>query len=183
MQQVRFFESSAATWRVVVVGATTYVALLILLRVAGKRALAKMNAYDMVVTVAIGSTLASAILSPDVSFLDGVTAFAVLLGLQFLVSLVTMRSHRARVWVNSVPVLVLYRGAMLKRELRRHQLSEEEILATLRIHGHARIEEVFAVVLETDGEFSVIANDPTLPATALRDVKGIYSESRDSPNT
>ncbi|HEU4698602.1 MAG TPA: YetF domain-containing protein [Gemmatimonadales bacterium] len=182
MQQVKFFSGSAATWRVALVGAAIYVALLILLRLAGKRALAKMNAYDMVVTVALGSTLASAILSPDVSFLDGVTAFAVLLGLQRLVTLVTTRSHRARVWVNSVPVLVLYRGEMLQRELRRHQLSEEEILAALRNHGHARVEDVFAVVLETDGEFSVIARDPTLPATALRDVAGIYSESPDGTN-
>lgn len=70
--------------RTLVVGVLTYVTLVIFLRISGKRALSKMNAYDLVVTVALGSTLASALVTKDVALADGALAFALLIGLQFI---------------------------------------------------------------------------------------------------
>lgn len=67
-------------------GVLAYVALVVLLRVSGKRTLSKMNAFDLVVTVALGSTLATVLMAKDVALAEGVFAFALLIGLQLFVS-------------------------------------------------------------------------------------------------
>ena len=72
--------------RVVVAGILAYASIVVLVRVSGKRTLASMNAFDFIVNIALGSLLASLILSRDVPIVDGVAAFLVLLGLQFAVS-------------------------------------------------------------------------------------------------
>ena len=81
-----FFHDWASLGRIVLVGGLTYVALVLLLRISGKRTLSKMNAFDLVVTIAIGSTLATVLLSRDVALAEGVVAFAVLIGFQFVIT-------------------------------------------------------------------------------------------------
>ncbi len=76
-----FFQNWSGLLRTVVVGVLAYVALVALLRVSGKRTLSKMNAFDFVVTVALGSTLATILLSKNVALAEGVVAFAVLISL------------------------------------------------------------------------------------------------------
>ena len=66
-----FFDSWASLGRTAVVGILAYVALVLLLRVSGKRTLSSMNAFDLVVTVALGSTLASVFLSSSVPLARG----------------------------------------------------------------------------------------------------------------
>jgi uncharacterized membrane protein YcaP (DUF421 family) len=80
------FHSSTVLLRTVVAGILAYVALVAILRISGKRALAKLNAFDFVVTVALASALANIILNQDVSVAGGVLAFALLIGLQFLIT-------------------------------------------------------------------------------------------------
>lgn len=69
-----------------------YPTLVLVLRVSGKRTLAKMNAFDLVVTVALGSTLATILLSADVSLAEGLLALVLLVGLQLAVAWVSVRS-------------------------------------------------------------------------------------------
>ena len=75
--------SGSALLRTLVVGSLAYGALVLLLRLAGKRTLSKWNAFDLVVTVAFGSTLATVLLSKDTTLVQGVLAFGVLVGLQW----------------------------------------------------------------------------------------------------
>jgi len=77
-----FFSGLDGVWRTLVVGTCAYAALVLILRISGKRTLSKMNAFDLVVTVALGSTLATILLSSDVAPAEGVTAFVLLAGLQ-----------------------------------------------------------------------------------------------------
>lgn len=91
-----FFSGWESLLRNLVVGVLTYVTLVIFLRISGKRTLSKMNAYDLVVTVALGSTLASALLTKDVALADGALAFALLIGLQFVVTWSSVRLRSAR---------------------------------------------------------------------------------------
>lgn len=79
------FDSWFGLLRVLVVGTIAYAALVLLLRVSGKRTLAKLNAFDLIVTVALGSTLATVLLSKSVALVEGLAAFALLAGLQYLV--------------------------------------------------------------------------------------------------
>ena len=141
-------------------GALAYIGLVLLLLVTGKRTLSKMNAFDLVVTVALGSTLATTLLSKDVPLLDGLVAFVLLIALQFIITWLSVRSQTVSGLVKASPALLAYRGALLRDAMRRERVVEAEVLAAVRESGAASLEQVAAVVLETDGSFSVISEEP-----------------------
>ncbi|CAN5481147.1 DUF421 domain-containing protein [soil metagenome] len=167
------FQNWNGIWRTLVVGALAYSALIALLRVSGKRTLSKMNAFDLVVTVALGSTLATIMLSEDVALVEGVLALAMLIGLQFVITWSSYRSSRVSEMVKSSPALLLYNGEYIEDAMRRERVMQEEVNAAVRGQGHPSIESVRAVVLESDGSFSIVAAEAAVPGSALDGVNGI----------
>ncbi len=157
-----FYDGWYGLVRVVTVGGCAYFALIALLRISGKRTLAKLNAFDLVVTVALGSTLATVLLSSSVALAEGITALALLIGLQLAVAWTSVHSRRIRRLVRSEPTLVVYRGQLLHEALRRERVTEAEIRQVLRQQGQTAVEKVAALVLETDGSFALVT-DPTAP--------------------
>lgn len=155
MEQV-FFSSGSSLFRTLVVGALAYVVLIFFLRLSGKRTLSKMNAFDLVVTVALGSTLATALLTKDVTLADGAVAFALLVSLQYLITWFSVRVRWVRRLVTGEPLMLLHHGALLPKALLQARLTEAEVFAAVRSAGVGTLEEVEAVVLETDGSISVI---------------------------
>lgn len=151
-----FFDGWYELMRVLVVGSAAYVALIAMLRVTGKRTLAKMNAFDLVVTISLGSVLATVLLSRDVSLAAGVLAFALLCVLQYLVAFLSVRSEAFRSAIKAEPSLLYHQGRFLGPAMRRQRVTEEEVLAAVRLQGVAQISDVTAVVLETDGSLSVL---------------------------
>lgn len=151
-----FFDGWYGLVRVCISAAIAYASLVLLLRISGKRTLSKMNAFDLVVTVALGSILATIVLSKDVALAEGVLAFVVLIGLQFVIAWLSVRSRWVRALVKSEPRLLFHRGEFLHASLKAERVAEEEVRAAMRSQGIASIEDVYAVVLETDGTFTVI---------------------------
>lgn len=151
-----FFSGWDSLLRTLVVGVLAYVALVVFLRVSGKRTLSKMNAFDLVVTVALGSTLATVLLAKDVALAEGALAFALLIGLQFVVTWSSVRARWVRRLATGEPLILLYRGNFLPVALRKARVTENEVRAAIRSAGVASLDKVHAVVLETDGSFSVI---------------------------
>jgi uncharacterized membrane protein YcaP (DUF421 family) len=151
-----FFNNWAVLGRTVVVGVLAYLALVLVIRIAGKRTLSKMNAFDLIVTVALGSTLASILLSPEVSLAEGGVAFVVLAGMQFVISWSSLHLHGLRRLVTAQPQLLFQDGRMRKNAMRRARVTEAEVLAAMRQAGHRDTAGVMAVVMETDGSLSVL---------------------------
>lgn len=166
-----FFDNWFGLLRAVIVGGLAYAGLITLLRVTGKRTLSKMNAFDLVVTVALGSTLATVLLTEDVALLEGLAGFALLILLQFAVTWLSVRSSVVRRLIRSEPTLLYFRGQFLPDALRRQRVTEGEVYQAVRSSGRADIGEVLAVVLEPDGTFSVVPLTDGA-ATALEDVPG-----------
>ena len=158
--------------RTAVVGVLAYVGIVVLLRVSGKRTLSKFNAFDFIVTVALGSTLATVLVSQQVSLAQGVTAFAVLMGLQFAITWLSVRSSRVREAVKGEPRLLLFRGEPVASALRRERVTREELLAAARDHGVAALDDVEAAVLETDGTITIVSDRPDGRRETLEGVRG-----------
>lgn len=154
-----FFDDWSGLVRVLVVGVCAYLSLLALLRGSGKRTLAKLNAFDFVVTVALGSTLATVLLSSDVALAEGVLAMALLVAMQFLVAWLSVRSRAVERLVKSEPTLV-YRHGFLHGPMQRMRVTRDEIRQAARAAGNADLDGVSAVVLETDGSLSVLSETP-----------------------
>jgi uncharacterized membrane protein YcaP (DUF421 family) len=157
--------------RTLLLGALAYIAVVALIRISGKRTVSKMNAFDLIVTVALGSTLATILLSKDVTLLQGVTALALLIALQRVVTFLTVRYGWARRLMKATPTMIFHRGEFLRGPMHDVRITEDEVLAAMRSQGVAAIEEVEAVVVETDGSISVLRPPESGRATALRDVE------------
>jgi uncharacterized membrane protein YcaP (DUF421 family) len=142
--------------RILLVGPLAYLLVIVLLRVSGKRTLSKMNAFDFIVTIALGSTLATLILDENLSLLEGGAALAVLIFGQLLITFLSSRFKPVMRLVKAEPTLVYHDGKFLEDVLKRERVTEEEVLAAARGSGHPSLESVDSVVLESDGSFSVL---------------------------
>lgn len=165
-----WFDSWSDLVPVVLVGASAYVLLVVVVRLAGKRSLSQLNAFDFVVTVALGSILATTLLNADTALAEGVTAIALLLGLQYILTTVSVRWPRVRQAITARPALLLADGQVQYETLRRQRLTESELRQAVRASGSGDLSLIKAVVLESDGTFSVITNDQFGNGSALQDV-------------
>ncbi|EGA88841.1 hypothetical protein GPDM_13346 [Planococcus donghaensis MPA1U2] len=145
--------------RIITVGFLAYAGLVILLRISGKRTLTKLNAFDLVVTVALGSTLSTILLNNSISLLEGMTAFGMLILLQYLMTLFSLHFDWFNNLVKSEPRLLYLDGNFLKSSMRKERIKEMEILQAIRNTGFGSTEKVKAVILETDGSLSVISSE------------------------
>jgi len=173
-----WFDSWSDIARVLLVGAAAYVALIVVLRVSGKRTLAKLNAFDLVVTVAVGSTLATILLNSDVSFVEGLTALVLLTALQFLAATATSRFKVGRAVVTSQPTLLVSQGQFLDDALRSQRVSVDQIRQAIRSSGQGDVTQIAAVVLESDGTLSVISDEKIGDRSALAGVSDTSAPKR-----
>lgn len=141
------------------VGIPVYIALILFLRLSNKRALAKINAYGLVVTVALGSILATTFISREARLADGLLAIALLLVLQLVIAMLVRRFPRFERLVTQQPTLLLYRGRPIESALRSQRVTQRELAAAIRSHGHMDFGAIHAVVLEANGDFSVIVDE------------------------
>lgn len=105
--------------RVIAVGVLTYAGLIAPLRATGERTLSKMNGFDLVVTVALGSTLATVLLNRDVPRVEGLVALCLLVLLQYAITWGSVRSATLRGLVKSEPTLLVRDGVCLAEAMRR----------------------------------------------------------------
>ncbi|MFN3353362.1 MAG: DUF421 domain-containing protein [Brevundimonas sp.] len=118
MQEI-FFQGWSGPGRILLVGVLSYAALVLILRATGKRTLSKLNAFDLVVTIALGSTLSSIILDDQIALIEGLTALALLAFLQFAVAFTTARLPFLRRYITAEPTLLLYEGRLRPDALKR----------------------------------------------------------------
>lgn len=166
-----FFDSWESLLRTAIITVLAYASLIVFLRISGKRTLSKMNAFDYIVTIALGSTLASMLLNKDVALLDGLLAFALLIGLQFLITFLATRSEKVSELVKSTPTLLAHNGQVIRTALRKERITEDEVMAIVRQAGLASLDEAGAVVLETDGSLTVVKGQASLQHDALSKVQ------------
>ncbi len=137
--------------------ALIYVSMVVGIRIAGRRTVSQMSAFDFVITVALGSLLATTAVSRDVSFLQGFTALVTLLVLQTLVAFMRQRFDWFRRLADFRPKLLRDGGpTRISRSPAGAQLTEEELRSKLRQKGIFDYGEPVIVILEADGSLSVI---------------------------
>jgi uncharacterized membrane protein YcaP (DUF421 family) len=137
--------------------------------ISGKRTLAKLNAFDFVVTVTLGSILSSMVLV-KVTLAEGAVALVVIICLQYLLAWTTTKSKTLEKVINSSPTMVFYRGEFLKEAMAREMITTEEVYAEIRKFRMLDVEQVEAVVMELNGELTVIKKAEAAVHTSLHDM-------------
>lgn len=150
------FQNWEGIARTVLVGILAYAALIVFLRLSGKRTLAKLNAFDLVVTVALGSTLSAILLQESVALAEGTVALGLLILMQFAATFFSVRSPTLAKWVRSEPALLVRNGQYCEAALKRERLTHDEIMSAVRSAGGHSIAHVDSLILESDGTLSTV---------------------------
>ena len=173
-----FFSNWSFLLRVLIVGTLAYMLLVASLRISGKRTLSQLNAFDFVVTVALGSTLATTILGTSIGLVDGILALFLLIFLQLTVAWLSVRSDRFKKFVKSEPRQLFHQGKFMEDAMRQERVRKEEILQAVRSQGIGSLEQVASIVLETNGNMSVIQQSQATDLSALENVFSSQSNAR-----
>lgn len=142
--------------RILIIAPAAYAALVLVLRLSGKRTLSKLNAFDLIITIAIGSTLASIITSKSLALVEGLTALLLLVFMQFVVTALSVRFKAVDRMIKAEPALLLKDGILLPGAMRRQRVTEGEVQAAARAVGISRLDQLEAVFLETDGSLTAV---------------------------
>lgn len=177
------FDDWHSLLRVAVVAPLSYAILLLAVRVSGKRTLAKMNAFDLVVTVALGSTLATVITSGKLALAEGALSLAVLVFLQFAIAWASRRSSVVAGAVKSSPQILFRDGDFAALALARERVLEDDVLQAVRSSGIVDLNDVEAVVLESDGSFSVLKKAAVTRRSSLSNVVGAWGHREKQADT
>lgn len=167
-----FFDNWHGLLRVLIVGVLAYASVVALLRATGNRTLSKMNSFDLIVTVALGSTLSSILISSEVALLEGVLALAALILFQFAITWLSVRSRTVSKLVKTSPTLLLQDGVFREEAMRSVRVTQDEVRSAVRQQGLGGLEDVGAVIMETDGSLAVISRQRLGTASALAGIPG-----------
>ncbi|HEV8638692.1 MAG TPA: YetF domain-containing protein [Chloroflexota bacterium] len=137
-----------------------YAFLVVLLRLAGRRTLGQMNAFDLVVLLTLSNTVQNAIIGEDNSLTGGMIGATTLVVLNVLVGRFLFRHPRIERRLEGEPVVLVEDGRVVQQNLERALISEDELLAAVRHQGFDTLSELHRVVLETSGAISVMARRP-----------------------
>ena len=154
-----FFNGWKPLVHIAVTGLIGYVALVLFLRLSGKRTLSRMNADDMVITMALGSVLTKAMLTKEQSVAETVFAIAILIFLQFVVSLAACRWSWAAALAAPTPTVLFHGGRFIQPALRKERVREAEIVDAVKARGLPDLRRVDAVILAANGELNVLIKD------------------------
>ncbi len=151
-----FFDNWESIIRTVCLTVLGYISMILLLRVSGKRTLSKMNAFDFVVTITLGSSLATLSLTKSVSLADGIVAFSLFIILQYLLTWLSVRVKKIKSLITSSPTLIFYNGEFLHDVMKKQRITVEEVFSAGRQNGISNLDNVDIIILETTGDVTVI---------------------------
>jgi len=159
MDHSAWFESWDSLYKIAISTVFGYFMLILFVRTVGKRSTSKMNNFDWIVTVAVGSVLASMAVLKDVTVADGLLAMALLLGLQYVLTISTSRWEWARRLFLATPTVLYAKGEFKDAAMRKQRVSRDEILQAVRERGVGSLDDVRMVTLEADAELSIVTTD------------------------
>jgi uncharacterized membrane protein YcaP (DUF421 family) len=145
--------------------ATVYLALLLGLRLTGKRQIGQFTPFDLLLLLLLANSVQNAMVGPDESLRGGLVAAATLLVLNGVVAAVSRRTRGAARILEGMPTILIRHGEVLEPNLQREGISREDLLRALREHGVDNPELVRSAILEVDGAISVLREDEVPPVT------------------
>ncbi|MDA8422678.1 MAG: DUF421 domain-containing protein [Nitrospiraceae bacterium] len=144
-------------WELVFRGVVVYLFLLALLRITGKRQVGQLAPFDLVLLLVLANAVQNSMNAGDNSLIGGLITAATLIGLNFLVSLVTHRNKTLEAIIEGRPQVLVHNGKLFEDVMAKAQLTHHELNAALRRSGCTSVAEVHSAILENNGAISVVA--------------------------
>ena len=153
------FELSLPWWEFLVRAAAIYIALLVFVRISGKRAVGEFTGFDLVVLILLSESAQGALTGGDESIPGALLLVATLVGLNYLVGLLSSRSRSIDKLIEGEPVALVRDGKVLYRALKRENVPISDLEEAFRRAGLTEATAVQLAVLETNGEITVVKTD------------------------
>jgi uncharacterized membrane protein YcaP (DUF421 family) len=137
--------------------AIVYIVLLVLFRIAGKRSLAEVTAFDLVLLLIISEATQQAMIDNDNSMTNALLLVVTLIGMNILFSVLARRWEGFGKLVDDVPLVIVQDGKLVQDRMRRERVSENEVMEAAReLQGVERLEQVRYAILERNGHITII---------------------------
>lgn len=157
-----------------------YILIIVYIRILGKRSTSELNNFDWIVTVSVGSIVASTVILKDISVTEGAIGIFILMILQFIVTKFMYQSESFREVVKSTPQLLLFEGEFIDENMKKERILKPEVYAAIRQSGLKSVKQIYAIVLETNSKMSVIPNENSDKiGFSLSDVQGLPDGLKD----
>jgi uncharacterized membrane protein YcaP (DUF421 family) len=138
-----------------------YLFIVIAIRLFGKKELAQLTVFDLVFVLLISNAVQNAMVGSDTSLLGGVIAAASLFVINYLFKQLLYKYPDLNKAVQGHPLLLIYKGKLLEHNIKKIQLSYEELEEAVREHGVESISEVDQAIFEVDGNISILSKGYT----------------------
>jgi uncharacterized membrane protein YcaP (DUF421 family) len=149
------FNANDPLWQTVAGSVIIFVVVIVFTRIIGLRSFAKFTTYDFAFTIAIGSII-STMLTTSTSLVHGSVAIASLLALTYIFSILQRRSSRLNNIISNAPLLLMDGSQILNKNLAHARIDKKQLIAKLREANVLNFDQVYAVVLESTGDISVL---------------------------
>ncbi len=167
------FHMSVPWWELVLRSVVVYAALLLLLRMTGKRQTGQLAPFDLVLLLVLSNAVQNSMNAGDNSLIGGLISAVTLIALNYAIGGLTFNNKRAENWIEGAPQVLIHDGKLVAETLRSNRLTHHELNAALRQQGCCTVGEVSLAILELNGAISVIKRkdnpdphfDGAIPAT------------------
>jgi len=139
-------------------GLMVYVVMLVVIRVLGKRTVGNFTAFDLLVALMLGEVV-DEIIYGDVSIAQGLVSIAVVAGAKYATAWLTYLSHPLSRILEGTPSELVRQGELVRENLRKELMNEQDVMAALRLQGVTDMREVKSAYMEVDGVVSVIREE------------------------
>ena len=149
-----------------------YIAVLISMRIMGKGEIAEMNCFDLVITFLIAEVASFPMENNDIPMINGIAALTGLVAMQTIISFLSLKFRKVSIILSGKPSILINKGKIDYRELKKERVSINELLEQLRIQGYFNIKYIQYAILETDGSLSIVPT-PNYDSTPAKDYNHI----------
>jgi uncharacterized membrane protein YcaP (DUF421 family) len=143
-----------------------YTLLVIVMRLMGKRQIGQLQPFELVITIIVAELAVLPMNNPGIPITNGVIGILMLLAAEVFISLLTMKSERARALVCGTPTILINNGRLLPEAMHRLRLNLNDLLEQLRSKKYPNISDIAFAVLENNGALSIIPKADAVPPTA-----------------
>lgn len=143
----------------------SFIVLLLLTRLMGKKQISQMTFFDYVVGITIGSIAASMSIDQNIMLANGLIGLAIWGLIPILISIVSLKSNIFRTLTDGSPTVLVENGKILENNLAKEELAIDQLLLLLRQKNAFKLSDVEFAVLENDGQLSVLKKSSAQPVT------------------
>ncbi len=142
-----------------------YGSVLLVIRLMGKRQIGELQPFELVITIMIAEFAAAPIENTDIPLLNGIIPMFTLLFLETLLSFIMLKSEGARKIIDGRPSIIMNKGKLVYKEFRKQRININDLLEHLRIDGYFNLHELEYILIEPDGQLSVLPKSQYQPVT------------------